>query len=264
MIQRKYNWRPQLPDFRDFFLPRLFSDPVNQTLPSAISLRNEVQQIYDQGDTGSCTANSLAQLMRITQVKEQLKDIPPSRMFIYYNERLIEGDPQVDAGADLRDGMKVISDLGGGIETDWPFSPTIMYTKPSPIVYQNAVQNMVKSYVAVPQTLIDLKKSIADGYPFVFGFSVYQSFESQQVAVTGIMPMPAVSEKQLGGHAVCCVGYNDNTQSFEICNSWGDNWGDHGFFHMPYSYMLNENLCSDFWTITMLEKQTARKWAIPK
>jgi C1A family cysteine protease len=61
--------------------------------------------------------------------------------------------------------------------------------------------------------------------------------------------MPKHSESVLGGHAVVCCGYDDSKQVFICRNSWGKNWGDSGYFYMPYQYLLARNLSSDFWAI---------------
>jgi C1A family cysteine protease len=90
---------------------------------------------------------------------------------------------------------------------------------------------------------------LSEGFPFVFGFTVYNSFESEETAQTGILKMPGWNEGCVGGHAVCCVGYNDAEQMFIVRNSWGSSWGLQGYFKMPYQYMVNPNLASDFWTI---------------
>jgi len=70
---------------------------------------------------------------------------------------------------------------------------------------------------------------------FVFGITVYESFESAAVSKTGKMPMPKPSEKVLGGHAVLAVGYDDAAQRFIVRNSWGKGWGVQGYFTMPYA-----------------------------
>jgi C1A family cysteine protease len=88
----------------------------------------------------------------------------------------------------------------------------------------------------------------------VFGFTVYESFESEQVAKTGKVPLPPRSEQVLGGHAVLAVGYNDAQQSFIVRNSWGPNWGMKGYFWMPYGYVTDPQLASDFWAIYTVEE----------
>jgi C1A family cysteine protease len=108
------------------------------------------------------------------------------------------------------------------------------------------------SYQRVIQTLNQMKGCLASGYPFVFGFSVYDSFESDAVAKTGMVPMPAPKEKLLGGHAVLAVGYDDKQQRFLVRNSWGKSWGLGGYFTMPYAYMTDSNLCDDLWTIRVI------------
>ena len=94
----------------------------------------------------------------------------------------------------------------------------------------------------------------------VLGFTVYTAFESQEVAASGVLPMPGPTEQVLGGHAVLCVGYDDtktvknpdgttSTGMILIRNSWGPGWGEAGYFWMAYDYIVNANLSSDFWTI---------------
>jgi len=108
------------------------------------------------------------------------------------------------------------------------------------------------TYSRLTQSLSQLKGCLASGYPFVFGFTVYDSFESQQVAQTGVVPMPAAGEGVLGGHAVLAVGYDDTQQRFIVRNSWGTGWGMQGYFTMPYAYLTEQNLSSDFWTVRLV------------
>jgi C1A family cysteine protease len=86
----------------------------------------------------------------------------------------------------------------------------------------------------------------------VFGFTVYESFESAEVARTGALQMPKPKEGVVGGHAVLAVGYDDKIERFMVRNSWGTSWGKKGYFTMPYTYLLSENLSDDFWTIRLV------------
>ena len=108
-------------------------------------------------------------------------------------------------------------------------------------------------YQRVTQTLGQLKGCLAAGFPFVFGFVVYESFESQQVASTGEAQLPQAGEKQLGGHAVLAAGYDEDQQRFIVRNSWGTGWGMEGYFTLPYPYFLQDTLSSDFWTIRSVQ-----------
>jgi len=105
--------------------------------------------------------------------------------------------------------------------------------------------------------LNQMKGCLASGYPFVFGFTVYESFESQHVVTTGVVSMPAAGEKVLGGHAVVAVGYDDTTQRFIVRNSWGPGWGKGGYFTMPYAYLTDSNLSDDFWTVRLVAQAAA-------
>jgi C1A family cysteine protease len=250
--EHRLGWIPDLPDHRDF----LYSAPIQtlQQLPASIDLRAQCPSIYDQGQLGSCTANAIAAAIEFDQMRQRLPQIfVPSRLFIYYNERSMEGTIASDSGAQIRDGIKSIAKLGDCPETEWPYVPSQFATKPPPSCYQIASQNRATSYSRLPQTITQMKGCLASGYPFVFGFTVYESFESQAVAQSGHAPLPAANEAVLGGHAVMAVGYDDTQQWFIVRNSWGDGWGMQGYFTLPYAYLLQSSLSSDFWTVRLVQ-----------
>jgi C1A family cysteine protease len=245
---KRYGWVPDLPDQRD----RLFFAPpaAVAALPPSVDLRSGCPPVYDQGQLGSCTANAIGGALQFNQMKEGLADIfVPSRLFIYYNERVMENSVDEDAGAMIRDGIKSVSKEGAPHETLWPYVISKFKTKPPPKAYKDALKHRAILYERVNATMDQLKGCLASGYPFVFGFSVYDSFESSEVAKTGVVPMPKPKERQLGGHAVLAVGYDDPTSRFIVRNSWGDKWGNAGYFTMPYDYLTDANLSDDFWTI---------------
>jgi C1A family cysteine protease len=259
MPQRKiahYGWVADLPDHRD----HLYAAPVMalKALPPKVDLRPQCPKtVYDQGQLGSCTANSIAGAIEFDLIKEKVASpFTPSRLFIYYNERAIEGSVSTDSGAQIRDGVKSVNQLGAPPETLWPYSDKTpvgpFQDKPPASVYTEAAKHKVTSYQRVARVLAQMKGCLAAGYPFVFGFTVYESFESQQVAQTGVVPMPGPNENVLGGHAVLAVGYDDSANRFIVRNSWGPTWGMAGYFTMPYAYLLDANLSDDFWTIRVV------------
>lgn len=250
-IQR-YGWIPDLPDHRD----HLFAAPprVLAVLPKKKDLRPACPPVLDQGELGSCTANAIASAFRFDEMKQKMaRPIAPSRLFIYYNERAMEGTIRSDCGAQIRDGIKSIAKLGVCPETQWPYNIAKFAQRPPAKAFKHALEHQALSYQRVIQSLSQMKGCLAAGYPFVFGFTVYEAFESAAVAKSGIVPMPTPKERDLGGHAVLAVGYDDARQQFIVMNSWSAKWGDKGYFYLPYAYLNDPNLACDFWTVRIVE-----------
>jgi C1A family cysteine protease len=241
-MDRKYGWRKQLPDQRD-----IVYRPKVTHLPAAVRLGN-LPPVKDQGNLGSCTANGLTSVVEFLELKDKHPYTPLSRLFLYYNERVIENTVRSDAGADIRDGVKAFNKIGCCPESVWPYVIKKFAIKPTAPCYNGAVAHGLIKYAAI-NGLAGMKSCLAAGFPFVFGFTVYDSFESDAVASTGVVPMPSPSESCLGGHCVYCVGYDDKLQRFICVNSWGTGWGNQGLFSLPYAYMSNQNLASDFWVL---------------
>ncbi|HEX8713057.1 MAG TPA: C1 family peptidase [Terracidiphilus sp.] len=243
-----YGWMRDNPDARDV----LYAAPVMSLiagLPASVDLRPQCPPVYDQGQLGSCTGNAIAGAIEFDQMKEKRQVFAPSRLFIYYNERVMEGTVNSDAGAQIRDGIKSVATLGAAPESDWPYDISKFTKRPPAKAYSDAKKDLVSSYSRVAQVLNQMQGCLAQGYPFVLGITVYESFESDAVAKSGVVPMPGQHEKAIGGHAIVAVGYNNNKRVFILRNSWGTSWGMKGYFTMPYEYLLDARLSSDFWTI---------------
>ena len=244
-----YGWMPDVPDQRDL----VFAAARVATLPPSVDLRPDCPPVYDQGQLGSCTANAIGAAIQFEQIRQkEPKPFAPSRLFIYYNERAMEHTVGQDAGAQIRDGVKSVNHIGACPETDWPYAIAKFAQRPPARAFKDAPLGKAVSYQRVVQTLDQMKGCLAGGFPIVLGISVYESFESAQVAKSGVVPMPASSEKLLGGHAILAVGYHDAEQRFIMRNSWGTSWGMQGYFTIPYAYLTDSNLCDDLWTIRMV------------
>jgi C1A family cysteine protease len=232
-------------------------------VPQAIDLREQFPAVYDQGPLGSCTAQALAAAFDFNRQLQGAAFMSPSRLFIYWNERDIEGTVDSDAGAMLRDGIKVLVRLGTPRELIWPYIIEKFTIKPPAHAYEEAEKSQALVYQRIMRpaddSLNDMLMCLNDGYPFVTGFSVYESFEDGSVAHTGIAQMPGESERLLGGHAVVVVGYDIDKEWFICRNSWGEQWGDKGHFYMPFAYLTSPDLASDQWTIRSVEIELAHK-----
>jgi len=229
--------------------------PSQNTDRTQVDLRQSgsMPDVYDQQDMGSCTANAIAGLAEFLQKNEGKADYCSSRLFIYYNERNIEGSVSDDKGAKLSDGMTVVSTIGCAHENLWPYQKDLLTKKPEPKVYTDAGKHKISQDNNLDGSNIDaIRQCLADGFPFVFGMMVFESFE--QVGKDGNNTMDInPSGGCLGGHAVMCVGYDDNQRVVTVRNSWGPNWGDSGYFYMPYEYITNTSYCSDFWTARVIQ-----------
>ena len=250
----RYGWRPDIPDARDREL-KAVSLAAHALTPPSVDLRHLCAPIFDQGDLGSCVANAAAACHEFAQAKEREAHIfRPSRLFIYYECRVVSGTTDYDSGAQIRDAMKVLNQLGTCPEYEWPYDIGKFTRKPPQSRYVEALSHQTLLYARVGQAAADLEACLAAGYPVAFGFTVYESFESDSVAQSGVVPLPNLeSEHVVGGHAVVMVGYDRAAQRFICRNSWGTGWGMAGYFTMPYAYVLYPSLASDFWTIRSVE-----------
>jgi C1A family cysteine protease len=241
---KPYGWVADIPDQCN----HLYAASVAhlKKLPSKVNLRAKCAKfIYDQGDLGGCTGNAIACAIQFDRLKQKRKpDFIPSRLFIYYNERNMEGTIASDSGTQVRDGIKSVTNFGDCPKAEWPYKTAKFTTKPLAKYYRDALKYKAVLFQRVIQTLNQMKGCLASGYPVVFGFSVFESFEIAAATKSGIMPIPASSGKQLGGHAVLAVGYDDTQQRFIVRNS--------GYFTMPNAYLTDSNLSDDSWTIQIV------------
>lgn len=247
-MARIYNLKPDPEDHRDRLYMSVGVTGV-AALPDHVDLRAACSSIVNQGELGSCTANAIASGLREYWELQDGTDTRLSRLWLYWKERSLEGTIQEDSGAMIRDGMKVLQKMGCAQEEDWPYNVYKFKATPSVLSTCNAMNYKIAAYHRVV-SLVDLKTALADGSPVVIGIEVYESFESGQVEASGIVPLPRRGENCLGGHAVLAVGYDDARRKGTgevICrNSWGEEWGDKGYFYLPYSYFRSN--VSDMWT----------------
>lgn len=253
---QKYGWIPDLPDIRDFNFLKV-GEPV---IPKSVDFRQlyKMPDVFDQGQLGSCTGNGISFMLAFNVLNNHIQTpftslLPFSRLFIYYNERVIEGTVNQDSGAQIRDGLKSISSEGACVESFFPYDVDSFANTPTSQAYSNALLYKAIVYSRLNNlNKLELIQCLLEGYCFVFGFSVYDSFETQEVYDTGVVNLPASSETLQGGHCVCCVGYDLDTDRFICVNSWGNDFGQNGYFTIPATYLCNDNLASDFWTVRVM------------
>jgi len=262
LIKRKLNFKPSPKDPRDFTL-RLKTG----TFPNIIDLSGKCTSVKDQGSVGSCTAHASVAMYEYiyrNSTSEKIDDIF-SEKFTYYTTRvdIEKGLASEDSGAYVRDALKSLVKYGTCKETSFPYlrvgeKDSDFAEVPSPSVYQEALRYQGLTYVNVPDgtTLSERQKAISTikgilsgGNTLICGFICYDNLYDGK---NGVIPLPTQKNSVIGGHSVCLVGYNDQTQMFKFKNSWGPSWGDKGYGYISYQYLLSGNL-SDVWSLISVE-----------
>lgn len=247
---QRYGWVRDIPDRRD--AARRYAAPAPadlSALPAEVDHEPLLPAPYDQAVLGSCVGNAVAGLIQGLYIREGTPDFTPSRLFIYYNARLAEGTAGSDSGCQIRDAIASVASAGAPPEDAWPYDPSAFARRPTAAAYAAATPHRLADYQRLEGIdLAQLLVCLASGWDFVFGFSVYESFESPQVAASGQLEMPSPGESLLGGHAVLCCGYDLKARRFKVRNSWGARWGMKGYFSIPMDYVTDPNLADDFWT----------------
>lgn len=252
--------RKSEPDRRDHQL-RFLNAPAK--VSKSKNLKSLVPFVYDQGPIGSCTANSAGSMYSAVVRKQSSQLFIPSRLFLYYNTRAIQGTINYDSGASLRDTMKSLRQSGVCDETSWPYQYEKLYQQPSSNCYAEGAEHQAISYAAVAISLASMK-NVLNTRPFVLGIMVYSSFFNPSVSKTGNVPVPTKNERLLGGHAILVMGFDDRRKAFLCRNSWGTSWGLKGDFYLPYSYATNRRLAFDAWVLYSAEMPIANAMIIKR
>jgi len=264
-VKRVYNWQPSRYNPTHMFL-KFNTKPAS--LPEKIDLTEDYAfpPIYDQGQLGSCTScavcgcygfdtlndgNASLPELKTFGPQEEFKSFEPSIKYLYQKALAKENHTGIDAGAIIDDEVEQLK-IGGVCSSQrYPYDEDIT-TVPSPECDEEATHHKCIESKKILRNVSQMKSCLAVGKrPFVFGFMVYDEFEAMNGSEGWILSLPKTGSKLLGGHSVVAIGYCDETKLFKIRNSWGEKWGDKGYFYMPYNMISNEKLCSDF---TCLQK----------
>jgi C1A family cysteine protease len=223
---------------------------VVRRLPPVVDLRRHCPPVYDQLHLNSCSANAIAGALRYDELKEGRADVAsPSRLFIYYNERVLAGVIRTNSPVSLRDGYRTVSKIGSCSERMWPYHPRRFRREPTPACFHAARRHRAIAYYRIRRSMTQLRACLAERFPFVMALAVHQSMVAPAVRRTGIVPVPGRRDRLRGGHAVLAVGYDHARRLIIFRNSWGRTWGDDGYGYLPYAFFASPDLTWDFWTM---------------
>jgi hypothetical protein len=198
--------------------------------------------------SGNCTAFAMTGLMEFLDMKDDGRFTSLSELFVYYLERDKMGTVDWDSGSYINYGLDVLAKRGSCTEDEMPYiNPEYRYKiMPTGRQLLSGLRRRISTYWEI-YTLDEMFTCLADGYPFVGGVSVYDSFVSDEIRKTGVIPMPRESESRRGAHAIVLVGYSMMDQRFIFRNSWGVDFGHSGYGTIPFQYI--EDMGFDYWTV---------------
>lgn len=260
--KRKLGWKPDIPDPRDIKYEKTkLKAEKPEKLPVKIDLRSKFPVgPFEQGDMGTCVANALAAALMFDRQKQGLAKFMPSRLYIYYNARVLDGTVEKDDGTTIRTALKGIAKHGFAHESLWGYDESLLTRKPPESVYKDGKRHYTTVYYSVDSTsLTSLRSCLASGYPIIIGFNMYDSFYDANM-LGGYVKLPNDDSRLEGGHCVLIVGYDDESRQFLIRNSWGSDVGDGtGHFFMPYEYLTDKRYADDFWTVREVSSDSLDK-----
>lgn len=215
-------------------------------MPPKFDLRGKVKTIFNQ-QYQDCSANVISNVVMSLQDDDKIV----SRLFQYYNSRVV-ADPDfiTDNGATYRDSLKALQKYGFVNEEVWEYTDEHVNLSPTEEIYQEGLLNhyVIKSYRKLYPTLTNIQFTLFSGHFIMFGIAIYTSF--LHLDKNFVAPLPSKDTDTFCGlHAIFMCGYDNDLQAFLCVNSWGQKWGDNGWFYLPYKYVLDDQLAMDFWVI---------------
>lgn len=224
-------------------------------MPPIVDLRPHMPPIYDQGDLNSCTSNAVGGMIQYLRAKQGMNAFLPSRQYLYWYQRLADNTQNQNIGCSVYSAINVAQTMGYCPENYFPYNPNWQLAPPPP-ADQEAHHHQVGPHRA-PASFEELKLALANGFPVAFGFYFFNSFYAADLN-NGLVPMNFVGPVQK--HAALVVGYSDAAQTVTVRNSWGvarngRPCGDQGYYYMPYQYISDGQLCSEFWTLAGIVDQ---------
>lgn len=225
---------------------RRFEASIRQ-LPRRADLSRFCGAVYNQYRTQSCGPSALASALTLDANQRDEQLAPPSRLFMYYNARVLTNTQATDSGTTIRDVIKAFAHDGACSERQWPFLKRDITKRPARACYRDAEMFPI-DYHRIPQHVDDLRAALAQGHAFIFGIQAYvQPFTD--AAKSGKLRLPRKSDMLAGGHALIAVGYDSAKNSVLARNSLGRDYARDGFFWVPDAYFTDPDLTYDFWTV---------------
>lgn len=208
---------------------------IEQTLPDSFDWRdnsgNWVTSVKDQGQCGSCWAfSALGQVEAWWKIQngDVLLDIDLSEQALLACSRA----GNCEEGGSVWRSLEYITREGIPLERDLPYQArsNVPCSDVKPDWQERAVTIPGWGYVTWGESNVENIKNAVSRHPLSVSFEVFADFYSYAGGV-----YEHVFGESSGWHAVVIVGWNDREQSWIVKNSWGESWGDKGYFRIKWN-----------------------------
>ena len=199
-------------------------------LPTKFRLEDKlVPDVRDQGNVNSCVGFAITNIMQIMNEAETGKRERFSPGYVYGRCR---SDEATYEGMYINLALDHLIKLGACFESDFPYNeemPDIRKRVMSrPDLDEKAEPYHIKAYEVYAYGLKEKKYNAVKS-------ALYQ-FKT---------PILADTDFPGGSHAVCIIGWDDDTEKFTIVNSWGEGWGKNGIGDIAYERLNRGYLLVD-------------------
>jgi len=261
--RRRLNARPDTPDLNDRpYTPPpvnlLAQWPAQAEVQRMLPVYAQAGLILNQGREGACTGFGLASVVNYLRWVQagcpaQFESVSP-RMLYNMARRYDENSGDTNQGASCRSAITGWFNHGVCLDAQWPYqaldqgSPHFGYA-------QQAQQHTLGVFYRVQISAItDLQAAIQTVGAVYASCFVHEGW-ARLAAVTqlpqGHHDLPVIAfdgvVRRDAGHALALVGFNE--RGFVLQNSWGAEWGAHGFAVISYEDWLAHGM--DAWVVAL-------------
>lgn len=229
-------------DTRDFELRKVI-EPVK--LPPRIDYEKQMSPIKSQGSRGACVAFASVAVKEFQERKQRKNRV----RFDFSEEWVYRLIMVAGGGAYPRDAFKILLDNGVPRENYMAYEPNASDEEKLPFTptdraIRNAKHYKAQSYARL-NSLEEMKQSLVINGPFLLGITWYEEWFSPDETVKGYPIIRPPKGPDVGGHAICIVGYDEEIKAFKLRNSWGTDWGKGGYSWLSYDIVRQDGL--DAW-----------------
>jgi C1A family cysteine protease len=233
-------------------------------LPEAADLRPQMSPVANQGSFGSCTSFASIKGFREWLCRKEGRPMELSPRFFWYAARKFydqknPGDLIRNRNKGLPTGfaMQTLKVWGTVAEKAFPYPTLAQFAQirqlpadqktaeldklaavePPKAMFDEAKRLKVDQAIYTVGSIRGMRKAFSEGKPVVIAARLFSSFKSEAVKKTGLVPVPNLkTDTEVGGHAMCAVGFDNRRKVIIVRNSWGPDWGDGGYCYLPYDY----------------------------